>query len=59
MIFEYLRTRRLRLAREAMECKGASVSEAAWQTGYKSPANFTTSFKRQIDISPRLVRARV
>lgn len=58
-VFEYQRTRRLNMAREALEREGASVTEAAWRAGYNSPANFSTAFKRQFGINPRQVRAKV
>jgi AraC-like DNA-binding protein len=57
-VFGYLRTRRLRRARELLECEGKSVSEAAYDAGYKNPANFATAFKRHFGISPKQLRVK-
>ncbi|QLF93349.1 helix-turn-helix transcriptional regulator [Pseudomonas sp. ABC1] len=58
-IFEYLRGRKLRLARDALERQDVSVAQAAWLAGYSSAANFATAFKRQFGLSPRQVRTRL
>lgn len=57
-VFEYLRTRRLAAARNALEQQGLSVAEAAELAGYSSAANFATAFKRQFGLSPSACRAR-
>lgn len=55
-VLDFVRTRRLEYARNAMETRGLSVSEAAYLVGYNNPANFATAFKRAFGISPSLVR---
>ena len=57
--FEYLRTRKLKQAREKLEREAISVSQAAWQAGYSSAANFSTAFKRQFGLSPKQVRPKL
>lgn len=57
-VFEYLRRRRLAEARNALECQGLNVAQAAELAGYTSAANFATAFKRQFGLSPRDCRAR-
>ncbi|NHQ86735.1 helix-turn-helix transcriptional regulator [Iodobacter sp. HSC-16F04] len=54
-IAEYMRSYRLKLARNELQ-QGQSVTEAALNAGYNSPANFATAFKRQFGLSPREVR---
>jgi transcriptional regulator GlxA family with amidase domain len=49
---DYLRTRRLELARDAMIQQGISVNEAAWIAGYGNPANFATAFRRHFGHAP-------
>lgn len=49
---EYLRSRRLEWARDAMVEQGISVNEAAYIAGYRSPANFATAFRRQFGYAP-------
>ena len=51
-VFEYIRQRRLEIARDAIEKKRVSISEAAYIAGYKHPSNFTTAFKKSFGISP-------
>jgi AraC-like DNA-binding protein len=53
---DYLRTRRLEVAREAMIYRDMSVTEAAYFVGYGSPANFATAFRRQFGVSPSACR---
>ena len=45
-VSDYLRTRRLEQAREAIIRQGLSVNEAASLAGYGNPANFATAFRR-------------
>lgn len=54
-VFDYLRQRRLWRARELLR-QGASVTQAALDTGYDNPANFATAFKRQFGLSPSQVQ---
>lgn len=54
-LFEHLRGYRLELARTMIE-DGLPVSSAAYAVGYASPANFTTSFRRQFGFVPSAIR---
>ena len=49
---EYLRTSRLKSAREALVHQGLSVTEAAYAVGYANPANFSTAFRRHFGYVP-------
>jgi AraC-like DNA-binding protein len=53
---EYLRTRRLETARDAIVQQGLSVSEAAWLAGYGNPANFATAFRKHFGHVPSRCR---
>jgi AraC-like DNA-binding protein len=53
---DYLRTRRLEVAREALIYRDMSVTEAAYSVGYASPANFATAFRRQFGVPPSACR---
>lgn len=53
---DYLRMRRLDVAREALTYQDMSVTEAAYFVGYASPANFATAFRRQFGIPPSACR---
>jgi AraC-like DNA-binding protein len=55
-ISEYIRIRRLDVARTILE-EGGAVSAAAAFAGYTSPANFSTAFRRRFGITPRRARA--
>ena len=50
-VFDYLRRCRLQRARRLLQ-QGISVTEAALEAGYGSPANFSTAFKREFGHSP-------
>lgn len=54
-IFDYLRQQRLARAHQLL-LQGASVTEAALQASYGSPANFATAFRRQYGVCPRSLR---
>ncbi|MCH7341879.1 AraC family transcriptional regulator [Pelomonas sp. CA6] len=56
-VFDYLRRRRLERARALLQA-GASVTEAALDAGYGSPANFATAFRRAFGCSPSQQRPR-
>jgi AraC-like DNA-binding protein len=56
-VFKYLRERKLRRAREALERGGVSVAEAADIAGYGSAANFATAYRRCFGITPGQSRA--
>ncbi|WP_349628134.1 helix-turn-helix transcriptional regulator [Bradyrhizobium lablabi] len=49
---EYLRTSRLKSAREALLHQGLTVTEAAYAVGYTNPANFSTAFRRHFGYVP-------
>lgn len=57
-VFEYVRQRKLELARDALEGQGLSVSQAAYMAGYNSSANFSTAFRRAFGVPPKSVRRR-
>jgi AraC-like DNA-binding protein len=54
--FDYLRTRRLETAREAIVAQGLSVNEAAYLAGYSNPANFATAFRKHFGHAPSRIR---
>ena len=51
-IGQYLRSFRLHRARKLLEHTDLNISEIAFKTGYKDPAYFTRSFKREFGINP-------
>jgi AraC-like DNA-binding protein len=53
---EYLRTRRLESARDAIVEQGISVNEAAYLAGYGNPANFATAFRSHFGQPPSRFR---
>ena len=55
---DYRRVTRLHHARNSLE-QGLSISEAAYQAGYTSAANFATAFRRQFGLSPKSLRTRL
>ncbi len=55
---EYRRAMRLHQARTSLE-QGLSISEAAFQAGYASAANFATAFRRQFGMSPKRLCSRI
>lgn len=55
-VVDFLRARKLELARDALERDGVSIGEAAYLAGYSNPANFTTAFRRAFGMPPRTVR---
>lgn len=50
---EYIRSRRLSLAGQALQEGGLSVIEAAYQYGYESPESFSKAFSRFHGSTPR------
>ena len=54
-VFAWQRQRKLQQAHAALQ-GGTSISEAAWQAGYSSTANFTTAFRRQFGVTPQRVQ---
>lgn len=51
-IMEFIRTRRLELARQKLLEEGITVGEAAHLAGYSSSANFSTAFQREFGYPP-------
>jgi len=51
-VMEFVRTRRLELARLSLLEEGITVSEAAYQAGYSSVSNFSTAFQREFAYPP-------
>lgn len=51
-VMDYIRERRLEVAKEAIERDGLSIAQAAHKARYNSPANFATAFKRVYGFSP-------
>jgi AraC-like DNA-binding protein len=56
---DYLRTRRLEIAREALVHQNMTVTEAADLVGYASPANFATAFRKYFGSAPSLCRTQL
>lgn len=54
---DYLRTKRLEAAREALVYQNLSVTEAADLVGYTNPANFATAFRKRFGSTPSLYRS--
>lgn len=54
---DYLRTRRLEVAREALVYQNMTVTEAADLVGYTNPANFATAFRKHFGSVPSLHRS--
>lgn len=50
-VFQYLRKRRLELAREQLQ-QGISVAQAAASAGYRHPASFSAAFRAHFGHSP-------
>ncbi len=56
-IFDHLRESRLRRAAHAITAQGITMAQAAALAGYRSPANFSTAFRRLYGFSPKNLRA--
>ena len=52
----YIKTMRLQKAKELLETSDVSISEAAFQTGFNSPSNFTKEFNEKYGITPSQFR---
>ncbi|MEO6674562.1 MAG: AraC family transcriptional regulator [Ginsengibacter sp.] len=48
----YIKTFRLEKAKELLETKDVTISEAAYQTGFNSPSNFAKVFSEKYGITP-------
>jgi len=57
-VFHYVRTLKLKEARQALEAGNLTIAQAAFVAGYSSPANFATAFKRAYGFSPKDARSR-
>lgn len=55
-VAEYIRYRRLEIARGAMIHKGLSIKEAAYLAGYRHTPNFNSAFKKYFSITPAQLR---
>lgn len=52
---DYLRERRLQLARELLDARRGNVSEVAYAVGYESLSHFTQAFRRRFGCTPSAV----
>ena len=52
---DFIRSYRLTRAKFLLETTDFSVSEVAWQTGYKNPGHFSTSFQEEFGFSPSTI----
>ena len=55
-VFAFLRDVRMHRARDGLENKGWTVSQAAYFVGYRHPTNFSTAFRRKFGIAPKEFR---
>ncbi|GAB4010412.1 two-component regulator propeller domain-containing protein [Spirosoma migulaei] len=53
---DFIRSYRLTRAKFLLETTDLSVSEVAWQTGYKNPSHFSTSFQEEFRAAPSEIR---
>lgn len=51
-VVEYIRKRKLEMAKDAIQNKGMSISEACFLVGYSTQSSFATAFKRAFGVSP-------
>jgi DNA-binding response OmpR family regulator len=57
-VFEFVREQRLILARKLLTQTPMTIADIAAETGFSSPANFSTAFKAVSDLSPTQYRQR-
>lgn len=55
-VFDFVRRRRLDIARDALDNQGVSVARAAFMAGYSAPSSFATAFKKTYGVPPKLRR---
>lgn len=55
-IFEFIRGKRLELAKAALEQEGIAISYAAHMAHYSSVSSFTTAFKKAFGMTPKSVQ---
>ncbi|WP_313614599.1 AraC family transcriptional regulator [Agrobacterium sp.] len=56
-VFQFIRSKRLEKAREALEREGSTIAQAAYIAGYSDPSNFTNAYKRAFGSAPKYHRA--
>ncbi len=52
-VLGYIRRRRLNIAKQQLEAGSLTISEAAYNAGYRHPSNFTSAFKKVFGIPPQ------
>ena len=52
-VLSYIRRRRLNIAKKQLEAGLITISEAAYNAGYRHPSNFTSAFKKVFGIPPQ------
>jgi len=52
-LLSYIRRRRLTIAKQQLESGLMTISEAAYNAGYRHPSNFTNAFKKVFGIPPQ------
>lgn len=52
-VLSYIRRRRLNIAKQQLESGLMTISEAAYNAGYRHPSNFTSAFKKVFGIPPQ------
>jgi len=52
-VLSYIRRRRLNIAKQQLEASLMTISEAAYNAGYRHPSNFTSAFKKVFGIPPQ------
>jgi AraC-like DNA-binding protein len=51
-VIQYVRSKKLQLARQALIYDGASINQAAYIAGYSNASNFSTAFQREFGYPP-------
>lgn len=57
-VFEYVRDERLRMAEALLDDTTLSITDIAAETGFSTPANFATAFRKKTGITPTEYRQR-
>jgi len=52
-VLSYIRRRRLNIAKQQLEAGFITISEAAYNAGYRHPSNFTNAFKKTFGLPPQ------
>ncbi|MEL0630441.1 AraC family transcriptional regulator [Psychromonas aquatilis] len=52
-VLGYIRRRRLNIAKQQLQAGLVTISEAAYNAGYRHPSNFTSAFKKAFGIPPQ------